>query len=639
MMRVIWTPISPSKACAVLYLMLFIGTIAQITPEAQELFERARAAHGGEALQQLISYQEIGVITGYDLTGAPAQETSFRTLVDLRGQRLRTELLQHDELILIQQLTADGAFVWMPQIGDMPLPDEQANDLQATLELGIYALQRGLADAEHATALGAQEILGVSGQAVAVTRGNRTVTFLFGDDGRLLAERYTLSQFGEVTNIYRDYATVAGIVLPIAYDGYAQDIRLLSTRIASFDINPPLTDDDFILTHPSATSEVSPAALAWLREWVQPFSSIDPGADPEDLAAFADIVGNARIVALGEQTHGTSEFFRMKHRLLEYLVRNKGFTLFAIEANMPEAERLNRYVLTGEGDPKALLEGLYFWTWNTREVFELIEWMREYNRTSVQPVQFVGFDMQYAELAIDNLRSFLAAVDPDYLRSITPTLEAVQDGSLTGLQQAVDAISTHLAAQYETYSARSTAAALDWAVQNARIVAQAIAFQQGNQLWRDAAMADNVRWILKRHPDAKMVIWAHNGHIAKKDGWMGGHLRDTFSKDYLAVGFSFYEGKYRARSWGGDVATHVAEPAPDGSLDALLNQIGPEQFLLDLRNTASSPAAPWLTEERFMRSIGAIALPGITGFAPTVAADDFDALIFIRTSTASEALQ
>ena len=118
-----------------------------------------------------------------------------------------------------------------------------------------------------------------------------------------------------------------------------------------------------------------------------------------DLEPLAALIGNARVVALGEATHGTAEFFRMKHRIIEFLASHLGFTIFAIEANMPEAYALNAYIINGEGDPAKLLQGLYFWTWNTQEVLDMIEWMRDFNRTGRGRIQFTGFDMQTCTVA------------------------------------------------------------------------------------------------------------------------------------------------------------------------------------------------------------------------------------------------
>ena len=108
----------------------------------------------------------------------------------------------------------------------------------------------------------------------------------------------------------------------------------------------------------------------------------------------------ARLVALGEATHGTREFFQLKHRMLEFLVSELGFTVFGIEATMPEAFDVNEFVLTGKGDPARALAGMYFWTWDTEEVLEMIRWMRNYNSDPrhEKKVKFYGFDAQFQGL-------------------------------------------------------------------------------------------------------------------------------------------------------------------------------------------------------------------------------------------------
>ncbi len=100
--------------------------------------------------------------------------------------------------------------------------------------------------------------------------------------------------------------------------------------------------------------------IAWLRENAVEFRTAEPGGDYADLMPLEQIIGNARVVALGEATHGTREFFQMKHRILEFLVREMGFTTFGIEATWAEANRVNDYVHTGVGDPAVLLSNLYF---------------------------------------------------------------------------------------------------------------------------------------------------------------------------------------------------------------------------------------------------------------------------------------
>ncbi len=167
-------------------------------------------------------------------------------------------------------------------------------------------------------------------------------------------------------------------------------------------------------SQPNASSAVPAEVATWLRQNATEFrTSIAVGSD-DDLAVLTSLVGNARVVALGEATHGTSDFFEMKHRILRYLVEHMGFTAFAIEATFPEAEAVDEYVRTGKGDPAVLLSRLYFWTWNTQEVLDMIQWLRAYNQTAPAPkqVRFFGFDMQYPGAAMDSLRAYVGRVDP-----------------------------------------------------------------------------------------------------------------------------------------------------------------------------------------------------------------------------------
>src|SRR5215467_5452446 len=102
------------------------------------------------------------------------------------------------------------------------------------------------------------------------------------------------------------------------------------------------------------------AILDWIRTSAIALNTVEPGQGFADLNRLGGLIGNARIVSLGEATHGTREFFQLKHRLLEYLVAELGFTVFGIEANYPECLRVNEYVLDGAGDPAAALAGTRF---------------------------------------------------------------------------------------------------------------------------------------------------------------------------------------------------------------------------------------------------------------------------------------
>lgn len=185
--------------------------------------------------------------------------------------------------------------------------------------------------------------------------------------------------------------------------------------------------------------QVSPESEAWIKSHAIPISTAVAGNGFSDLEPFRATVGDARIVSLGEPTHGTREAFQLKHRMLEFLASEMGFRIFSIEANMPEAYELNDYVLRGKGDPKRLIGGMYFWTWNTEEVLAMVEWMKRFNEErrvsegeSFVPLQFTGFDMQTHEVAAKIVIDGCAALGDDIVRQVTDAYAGVGELSPQG---------------------------------------------------------------------------------------------------------------------------------------------------------------------------------------------------------------
>lgn len=170
-----------------------------------------------------------------------------------------------------------------------------------------------------------------------------------------------------------------------------------------------------LVTAASAAALQDEGVTAWVRTHAIPLTTVEANNGFNDLQPLKSLIGNARIVSLGEATHGSREIFQLKHRMVEFLASEMGFTIFSIEANMPEAYRLNDYVLNGTGDPAQLLRGMYFWTWDTEEVLTMIKWMRAFNQSGKGRIEFTGFDMQTPTVALDLARQFLAGNDPAYL--------------------------------------------------------------------------------------------------------------------------------------------------------------------------------------------------------------------------------
>ena len=164
--------------------------------------------------------------------------------------------------------------------------------------------------------------------------------------------------------------------------------------------------------------------IEWISENAIQISTVEPGNGFEDLLPIGEMVGDARIVSLGEPTHGNREVFQLKHRMIEYLVTEKGFNIFALECPFGAARDINRYVVDGIGDPEKALAGTYMWSWETKEVLDLVVWMREYNAdpNHKEKVKFYGFDPQHPERAVRVMLEYLAKVDPALEKKVRPEL-------------------------------------------------------------------------------------------------------------------------------------------------------------------------------------------------------------------------
>ena len=383
----------------------------------------------------------------------------------------------------------------------------------------------------------------------------------------------------------------------------------------------------------------SPQAVSWLRSRAIPVSTVEAENGFADLEPLKKLIGDARIVSLGEQTHGTREFFQMKHRLIEFLASEMGFTIFAIEANMPESYRVNDYVLTGKGDPKELLKGMYFWTWNTREVLDMIEWMRRFNASGQGRILFTGFDMQFSAVASGIVREFLGRADPQYASEAGRLLDRVDTASrrFSGSAEDVAAarqVFEHLESGREAYLARFPRDEVEWAIQNSRVTVQNMEEITGVTS-RDLSMARNVEWILDQAPpDAKIVLWAHNGHVSRSPGAMGGYLAQRFGQQMVVLGFAFDQGRYNAIGGESELRDWEALPPAPNAVETFLKASGLPRFIVDLRRVPAGAPAAWLAQPRPFRAIGALAAR--CSSVPTIVDDLFDGLIWTdRTNPSS----
>ena len=439
--------------------------------------------------------------------------------------------------------------------------------------------------------------------------------------------------------------------------------------------------DDLTLTVDGAPMAVLPggadppgrAELAWLARHAVPLRDVaaspDSGQDRPDFRLVAGIVGTARVVGLGESTHGTREFFQAKHRLLEYLVRERGFRAFAIEANQVAVRRVDEYVQGGPGTAEDAMR-VMFRVWNTEEMRALAEWMREWNGAHPERrVRFVGYDMQDHRTPADTLRAFLARAEPGLLSRFDELAGEyrAQRGSAT--PQVDDSIRARWGRQAEelgelvrgrrqawlaaALSPEDTIAA-EWAIQSASLFGQAARFNVAlSSPERDSLMAANLDWALRTLlPGARAVVWAHDVHVShggdpklsfNAGRQMGAYLRKA-GHDYRAFTLLTHEGAYSAtRSFTDhEIVEAEAFPAPPGTLEEALHRLprpaGSVGWVLDLRAARTERGGEWLRQPRPIRHIGYAAYD--YGFELTAVLPlEFDGVVFVDRTSGSRMLR
>jgi erythromycin esterase len=422
------------------------------------------------------------------------------------------------------------------------------------------------------------------------------------------------------------------------------------------------------------------AALAWARASSHPLKSITPGVAVGDLEPLRSILADVRVVGLGEATHGSHELFQLKHRLLEFLVREMGFTVFAMEGDEGATAAINEFVLYGRGTGRAALAAGRMWQWDTEEVLALLIWMRDYNRDTPpdRKVRFAGYDFQVNERGRNDVVSYLRRVDPGRVSTadsvMAPLAEQVEGNegpsfyarfyrfspeqkkaTRTGINQLFD----YVAAQRANFIARTSAAEYDDVLQSVRRMVQftdthsrpgyEYTDAESGVATRDRYMAENVmRLLVRGGPLSKVVIWGHNNHIGRAGFTLGHYLRERMGDQYYAFGLAFNEGGFRAMDVWQPAPPYPLKnftfgPAVQESIDWYLERIGIGNMFLDLRHApVSGPVAEWLGRKHPFRSVG-------NGYAPTAFAKSgyewpailpratFDGFFIVERVTASHA--
>ncbi len=396
-------------------------------------------------------------------------------------------------------------------------------------------------------------------------------------------------------------------------------------------------------------SDTTPTVLInAVRETAHPLTGATTDYDP-----LMKLIGDARFVLLGEATHGTHEFYRARAEITKRLITEKGFVAVAVEADWPDAYRVNRYVRGLNDDPTArdALAGFKrfpIWMWRNTDVLDFIEWLRAYN-TGLPPdarkTGFYGLDLYSLHASIEAVISYLEKVDPEAAKRARYRYSCFEHfgedtqayGYAAGFnlskscEDEVVAQLIELQQHTADYAKRDGRVAEDeffHAEQNARLAKDAeeyyrTMFSGRVSSWnlRDRHMTETLE-ALVAHLDregggTKVVVWAHNSHVGDaratsmgSEGELniGQLVREHYGREAVLVGFSTYTGTVTAASdWGAPLERKRVRPALPGSYEALSHQTGLSNFLFPSQN--DSKAANALRDPRLERAIGVIYLP------------------------------
>ena len=457
----------------------------------------------------------------------------------------------------------------------------------------------------------------------------------------------------EVPESLKSQLKVGGrLVIPVGPRPYAQELVRI-TRVSETDYaTEDLADVRFVPLvgeqgwqadggEPARETRRRPATLeASIAGQAEPFDDID-GADLDGLLGR---IGDARVVLLGEASHGTSEFYRMRARITRELIERKGFSFMAIEGDWPDAARVDHYIRHLEQPPSEWTAFARFptWMWRNAEVGELVEWLRRHNAGVPEPERFAfyGLDLYSLYTSIRAVLRYLDDVDPDTAAlarrrygCLTPWQtdpatygHAALTGSYRSCEEDVVRMLTDLLERQEEYVAADGERFLD-AMQNARLVANAERYYRSmyygsRTSWnlRDTHMFDTLSLLLDHHgADAKAVIWAHNSHIgdaaatemsARGETNLGRLCREEFGEAVYSVGFGTHAGTVAAASdWDGPMEVKIVRPSLPQSYERLMHDTGVGRFLLDLSDDGETELFDALSRPRLERAIGVIYRP------------------------------
>lgn len=405
-----------------------------------------------------------------------------------------------------------------------------------------------------------------------------------------------------------------------------------------------------------------------LKPYLEP---LPPPERAHEFGDYFDRFGDADLVLLGEATHGTSEFYRARAAITRRLIEKHGFTVVAVEADWPDAARIDAYVRHHAKRPRRAEAFIRFptWMWRNRELLEFADWLRSYNESkpAERQASFHGLDVYSLGESMHAVIEYLDRVDPEASRRaryrygcLSPWQDDPAKYGQAVVHGGLDPCEPNVVEELKEMLARR----LEWigtdgetwfdAAQNARIVRAAeryyrAMYRGANESWnlRDRHMFETLQaTIAQRGFGTKAVVWAHNSHVgnaaATGMGWRGqfniGELaRLAYGESAALIGFGTDTGTVAAASdWGSDMEVKTVRPARSDSYESAFRQTGISRSLTDWRGAGKSGLRQLLRAPRLERAIGVVYRPETelySHYFEAVLAEQFDSWVWFEQTT------
>lgn len=415
-------------------------------------------------------------------------------------------------------------------------------------------------------------------------------------------------------------------------------------------VDDPRYVSNFVASLAHDVGEVT--LTAYRRDAIVASSSrIDEGALRElcvplaggGIERLAESVRDARVVGLGESTHGTHEYAEVRTQLLEALARDGWLTTIAVENSWEEVARVDAYVRRGVGTSHEAVAGLAYWPWQTEEFVAMVEAVRAINdqRPDDRKIEFVGIDYTPARASVAFFDGQLADADPSHeevAAGLAPLgrMESWLDAAKLSSDDRARIARALAVLERASEDGRADALPTRLGVEITKTSMELLQYDDG----RDRLMADAVITLLAMPDRARHVaIWAHEGHLARApiegEVPMGASLRQHLGDAYRAIGTAFFEGSFRVDTARGELVSHAVTPPPPYFFESALHRISPSAACaLDVGAARRRPELrAWISAPLPTRLYGALEISEEYPFAPVVVPDLWSAVIFVPTTT------